>query len=208
MAGREWLADTVISVLLPSRGNPALLERSVRSLRGHASRRLEILVAADDDDPDTARKAGELAVLRLIRKRAGYDRLHVYYQDLAAMASGDWLLVWGDDCVMTTDGWDDIIESLPSGVLVADLASTHSQHCCFPAVRRAAVEAIGMFSTDNPHVDTFWGDIATEAGVIRRPDGIFVQAESVIRGNPHDFYSPEHQEKMRECARLLAAAQA
>ena len=196
----------MISVLIPSRGNPALLERSVWSLRDHASRPPEILVAVDDDDPVTIFTAGELAVRLHVREQAGYDRLHVYYQELAAMASGDWLLVWGDDCVMTTDDWDGIIESLPPGVLVADLKSTHSQHCCFPAVRRTAMEAIGRFSTDNPHVDTFWGDIATGAGVIRRPDGIFVQADSLIRGYPHDFYSPEHQEKMRECIRLLAAA--
>lgn len=163
-------------------------------------------MAADDDDPGTARKALELTGRLLVRERAGYDRLHVYYQELAAMASGDWLLVWGDDCVMTTDGWDAIIGALPARVMVADLDSTHSQHCCFPAVRRAAMEAIGRFCTDNPHVDTFWGDIATGAGVIKRPDGIFVQADSLIRGYPHDFYSPEHQEQMRECTRLLTAA--
>jgi Glycosyl transferase family 2 len=192
----------MISVLCPSRGHPDLLERSVRSLRARSVGVLEILVAVDDDDIATIEMAAEVADVLTVVPRAGYDRLHVYYQGLARLADGDWLMVWGDDCVMMTDGWDAVIEALPREILVADVTSTHSPLCCFPAVRRAAVSALGMFCTDNPHCDTFWGDIGAMAGVIARVP-VYVSAESPVKNQPHDFYSPEHQAKMYRCAEKL-----
>lgn len=192
----------MISVLCPSRGNPEKLVRSVQSLHFNAVGVIEILVAADYDDPTTAQVAEALETRVLVRERAGYDRLHVYYQELAKLATGDWFMVWGDDCVMMTDRWDVEIESLPPQILVADVVSTHSPLCCFPAVRRAAIDAIGRFSTDNPHVDTFWGDIGAMAGVIARVN-VFVSAESPVKGQPHDFYSPAHQAEMAASAQLL-----
>ena len=49
----------MISVLLPSRGHPDLLKRSVASLLDHASavEMVEVLVAADEDDPETVKAA-------------------------------------------------------------------------------------------------------------------------------------------------------
>lgn len=192
----------MISVLCPSRGHPDLLVRSVDSLRNRAISDPQILVAADDDDTETILTAQRLGVDVYIRERVGYDRLHVYYQELAALANGDWLMVWGDDCIMTSNCWDEKIEALPPEVLVASLASSHSPLCCFPAVRRAAMDAIGMFCTDNPHCDTFWGDIGAMAGVLASVN-VFVSAESPVKGQPHDFYQPEHQAKMAVCAQQL-----
>lgn len=172
------------------------------SLLGRAAGSIEILVAADDDDPATVDACAELQPAVISMPRAGYDKLHVYYQALARVAAGDWLLVWGDDCIMLSEGWDEKIEALPPEIQVADLMSTYSPLCCFPAVRRSAVDAIGMFCTDNPHCDTFWGDIGTTAGVIAKVD-VFVSAESPVKCQPHDFYSPEHQAKMAVCAQKL-----
>ncbi len=197
----------MISVLCPSRGHPDLLLRSVESLLTRAAGQVEILVGADPDDDRTMDLwqdgfIPEQASVWVAPERHGYERLHLYYQELARMAAGDWLLVWGDDCVMCTDRWDEAIEELPPEILVADLGSTYSPLCCFPAIRRRAVEALGRFSSDNPHVDTFWGDIGTWAGVIRQV-GVFVSASSPVKGNPHDFYSPAHQAGMRACAQQL-----
>lgn len=192
----------MISVLCPSRGNPELLARSVQSLRARAWAEPEILIAADADDAATCRKALELTGRVHISERAGYDRLHEYYQALAAVATGDWLLVWNDDAVMMTDGWDARIGELPPEAYVADLASPHSPLCCFPAVRREAVAALGKFSTANPHVDTFWGDIAMASGTLRRVD-VYVSCDSPVRNNPHDFYQPHHQAEMARCAEIL-----
>ena len=146
----------VIDVLLPSRGRPALLERAITSLRDKATDpgRVGVIVGVDDDDPETVRVAREMGAHWMTFARQGYDRLHVYYQGLAAVSQADWLLVWGDDAVMLTGGWDDVLDALPPSIFVADLQSHHSPICCFPAVRREAVAAVGKFSSDNPHVDS------------------------------------------------------
>jgi hypothetical protein len=194
----------VITVLCPSRGNPALLYRSVQSLRSTATGDLQVLAAIDPDEAAlyAAADAYPGTEFWIAPERYGYDRLHVYYQRLAPLAQGDWLLIWNDDATMMTLGWDAEIMALPREVFVADVRSPHYPLCCFPAVRREAVEALGKFSTDTPHVDTFWGDIGVMAGVLQRV-GVYAHCESPSRGNPHSFYGPEHQQEMARCAAVL-----
>lgn len=195
----------MISVLCPSRGNPEWLKRSAKSLRSTARGEFELLVAADDDDPVTIETAAEAADTTVVLPRAGYARLHVYYQALADIAAGDWLLVWNDDCIMLTPGWDVIIRALPPEVLVADVQSPHSPLCCLPAVRRSAVEAIGTFSSDNPHIDTFWQDVANSLGVMRAVP-VRASVESPVSANSHGFYEAGHQEQMAAYAQVLREA--
>ncbi|HXJ25684.1 MAG TPA: glycosyltransferase [Streptosporangiaceae bacterium] len=197
----------MISVLCPSRGRPAQLDASVTSLAANAAYDppFEVLVVADDDDQDTIAAARELgpSCRLLITSRKGYDRLHEYYKIAAAAARGDWLMVWNDDAVMATLNWNAIIEGLPPGILVADVGSTQSPLCCFPAVRREAVTALGRFSTDNPHVDTFWGDAGRAAGVIAAVP-VFASHVSAIRyGQHHGFYDPPHQAEIAAAAGTL-----
>ena len=209
----------MISALCPSRGRPELLAKSLGSLRDFASGEVELLVAADEDDGATMTVAGGLGAQLLVMKRAGYGRLHEYYQELAAMATGDWLLVWSDDALMVTPGFDAIIDSVPERYLVADLLNPHSPLCCFPAVRRAAVEALGRFCTDNPHVDTFWQDVGYQTERIRtvnvrvahdRPDitgrALDQTAIDVIAGHrTADFYGAEHQADLARCVEIIRA---
>ena len=192
----------MITALIPSRGNPQLLAASVATLRNTAAAPPEIAVVADDDDIATIEMASEVSDVMAVVPRAGYDRLHEYYQTLSVIATGDWLLVWNDDCRMLTDHWDEVIEALPAHVYVADVQSPHSPMCCFPAVRRTAVDALGRFSTANPHVDTFWGDVGTAAGVLVKVP-VHVDCVPTVRGNTHGFYGFEHQAEMATCAELL-----
>ncbi len=193
-----------ISVLIPSRDRPELLARSVASLRDKAVLPPEILVAADDDDDATVQSARELgAAVIVVMPRAGYDRIHAYFRALAARASGDWLQVWDDDAVMLTDRWDAVIEALPPEVYVADVQSPYSPMCCYPAVRRQAVEVLGKFSSDNPHVDTFWQDVGTRAGIISRAEVHADCTPTVKPDRQHGFYEPAHQAELAVCAALL-----
>jgi hypothetical protein len=192
-----------IDVLIPSRGRPEKLKQSIQSLFATCAwpSMVKIHVAADDDDPATAEVCGAWAHVRcLVMPREGYDRLHVYYQRLAVFCEGDWLLVWNDDARMLTSQWDAILGELPPGVLVADLMTPLSPLCCFPAVRAGAVAALGMFSTDNPHVDTFWQDAGGISGTIQGVQ-IYAGHDGQVRpGQTHGFYDPPHQ------AQLAAAA--
>jgi len=167
----------MIDVLVPSRGRPEMLVRSLHSLFTTAAdpRSVRCHVAVDNDDratEDVVRYlAGSLepgAVTLTVSERHGYAGLHHYYNTLAMRGSGDWLLLWNDDAFMQTTTWDMALDvHMPAGVLVADLQSAHSPGlCCFPAVRREAVEALGFFATDNPHCDTLWQDIGRATGTI------------------------------------------
>lgn len=155
----------MISVLLPTRQRPQMFETSVRSLMGAAHRNFQLLVAVDPDDVDTY--APELPKW-VAPERYGYSNLNIYYNALAERATGDWLLLWNDDAIMDTLGWDQILMDLPPTTLIADLQSQHSPHlCCFPAVRKAAVRAVGGFSPHTPHCDTYWQDIGHATGSIQ-----------------------------------------
>jgi hypothetical protein len=192
----------VISVLCPSRGNPQLLEQSAASLRAHAAGDTELLVIADDDDVPTVEMAAEVADVMLVVPRKGYAGLHGYYQELSALACGEWQMIWNDDATMLTPGWDGIISALPPDVLVADIQTRYSPLSCFPAVRTTAIEALGRFSTDNPHVDTFWQDVATALGVMRTV-AVHAGLTSPVSTNSHGFYEPAHQQEMAACTQVL-----
>lgn len=198
----------MIDVLLPSRGRPTVLAASIRALRSLAAQpeSVRVQVAADDDDDATHAAASEAGAHCHVFPRHGYGGLHLYYQGLAARCDGDWLLVWNDDATMRTPGWDEIITGLPPAVLVADIQSPHSPLCCFPAVRREAVSMLGRFSTDNPHVDTFWQDLGAATGTIAV---VPVEADAMSPVRPdqtHGFYEAPHQAEMAACAQTLRDA--
>jgi hypothetical protein len=193
----------VIDVLLPSRGRPELLASSIRSLRLTAAcpRSVQIHVGADSDDPLTDWVAAGLHARCYLFDPQGYDRLHVYYQHMAQASSGQWLLVWNDDAVMLTQGWDEVLWGLPPSVLVADLQSHHSPMCCFPAVRREAVVAAGKFSSDNPHVDSFWEVVGNLSGTLATvPVQVRHEQQGGHAGNEHGFHDPAHLAELAACA--------
>ena len=187
----------MISVLVPSRGRPELLKRSVNSLRATADNEgLQVVVAADGDDPDTILMAADLGVDCVVTSRFGYEGLHKYYQKAADMATGNWLLVWNDDATMLTQGWDQEIEALPLNILVADIQTPHSPLCCYPAIRRSVVKAYGRFSSDNPHVDTFWQDVGHATGSIYAVP-VHADLESPVKpGQTHGYYDAPHQAEL------------
>ena len=138
----------MISVLLPSRGRPASLQASVRSLLSRAERPqdTEILVAADPDDAATAAvRLRPQDQMWTAPQRYGYLRLHEYVNHLATLASGEWLMIWNDDAVMLTAGWDVTVHAQEPGVL---WPSANHHHGCnlFPIWPKAWADAAGHVS--------------------------------------------------------------
>lgn len=204
----------MIDVLLPTRDRPDMLVRSVESLFATADHpeQVRIMAAVDPDDrPSWAAALGLLNPSLLnyvcVTERHGYEGLHHYYNELAARSDGDWLLVWNDDALMTTPGWDTQVTRLPPWILIGDLQSPHSPLCCFPAVRRSAVQALGRFCSDNPHVDTFWQDIGYRTGTIRYVHAYVAHAKAGgARADTLGFYGPRHQAVLQAAARIVAGA--
>lgn len=147
----------MISVLLPTRGRPVALAESVGSLRHLAAETdgLEILVAADPDDPDTGLAAATIGVdhVWVAPERYGYHQLQLYVNYLAERASGDWLLLWNDDARMLTPGWDVIVHEQPPSVLWP--LSNDVPGCnTFPLWPRSWTAAMGHVSL-SPHCDSW-----------------------------------------------------
>lgn len=206
----------MISVLLPTRGRVALLEKSIQSLRSNARSKasIEILVAADSDDVETLEAAPALADVLVTMDRVGYSRLNEYYNALAAQATGDWLVLWNDDATMLTRGWDSVLKKVPDNVLIADLQSQHTATnlCCFPAVRKTAVETVGGFSPHTPHCDSYWQDMGRSLGAIQIVDIHLSHDRFDVTGQnndttwqesqegymTHEYYGREVQGKIRE----------
>lgn len=155
----------MISVLLPSRGRPAALRRTVCLLLGLADDPdgVEVLVGADADDPETIAVARDLGLTAWVAEtRLGYDQLHRYVNQLAMMASGTWLMLWNDDALMTTASWDTVVRRQAPGVL---WPKHNDQLECniFPVWPRSWTDAIGHVSL-SPQCDSWMQEIGAAVG--------------------------------------------
>jgi len=160
-----------VSVLLPSRRREALLRESVASLAATAAHpeQVEVLIAADPDDPAT--QGFTIAAPPTVRvltapQRWGRGWVHEYYNWLALQATGHWLLIFNDDAVMETPGWDKILCEQEPGIVV--VGSNHGDHM-FVAAPAAWVQAAGHMSP-TPDLDNFLFEVGQRAGRLQRPE--------------------------------------
>jgi hypothetical protein len=123
---------------------------------------IEILYRVDTDDKLTLDVLPGLMDLVpskavLAPRGRGYAGLHTYINELAKIATGDWLFVWNDDALMLTDGWDKILSEINptpqmgfrgSGdvCLVAPRVIQREISWEFPILRRKTFEVLGHFS--------------------------------------------------------------
>lgn len=179
-------------------------------------------MAVDSDDtPAVHEAAREVGDRVLDRARLGYHQLNEYFNALAAVSHGLWLLLWNDDAEMLTDDWDGTLARLAANdplAGVADLRTQLSPHLCtFPAVARWAYEAVGVFSP-TPHCDTWWQDIARRSGTIRDVDIHVLHRRADLTGEHNDqtraealagyrsvqFYGEHVQSLLADAARCVA----
>lgn len=139
-----------ISVLLPTRGRPQLMFRSLQGLVEKAvdTSSIEFLVAIDNDDkqsyefiekeviPWFNEKQIELRVYAM--DRLGYVQLHKYVNFLGYNSTGRWMLFWNDDAVMESHAWDNDIRSHNGELSILRFKDNHNCHpySIFPIVPR------------------------------------------------------------------------
>jgi len=148
-----------ISVMFPTRGRPASLERSLKTLLERASDiySIEVLLAIDRDDQPTIDHC--LTVIRpwledincqykfLQFERQGYSQLHRYLNELSKHARGNWLFFYNDDAAMETAGWDNVIQEHSTEFCLLRAETNHEHpYAIFPILPREWVELTGNFS--------------------------------------------------------------
>jgi hypothetical protein len=227
MGDRTVMNDT-IAVLTPSRGRPDGLADAVHSLLITATRpgRVRVQVALDPDDLETLRMVMPWDLDFITApERYGYGRLWRYFNDLTTKLgrTAEWYLLFNDDAVMTTHGWDDELLNLPDRYLVADFHNHHSPGLVtFPAVRRRALDYFGgRFVPDGletVHVDSVWQELGRRSGTMsptlvshiehRRPDLTGQQPDATFlegrRFTEHErFFSAEFQRRLNNAALII-----
>jgi glycosyltransferase involved in cell wall biosynthesis len=180
-----------ISVLVPSRERPALLARSLSSL-GEGN--IEVLVRVDEDDPSLD-EYEEFPNL-IVGPRHGYGWLHDYYNELAARASGDWLMLWNDDCIMETPGWVEAVRPYDGKLAVLNPNTNHRNwergRNIFPIFPAKMFELLGHISL-SVHNDSWIRVVGQNAGIMVRIPVMVHHDRADLTGNNDDAVYAERQ---------------
>ncbi len=179
----------MISVLCPTRGRPGPLAESVSSLLDLASGAVEVLTALDPDDSAGLDAAARLPVRAWTApERFGYMQLHRYYNHLASMAGGEWLLVWNDDARMLTAGWDEIIAAQEQGALWLSCTTMRGGNF-FPAWPAAWTRACGHVALA-ANIDVWISEVGRRLGREQQiPVEVFHDRYDVTGGHDDQTYA-------------------
>ncbi len=176
-----------VSFLLPTRKRPEMLFNSISSLMDTATGPFEILLALDNDDPTVSEVDAMLElnnwrdrVFMSKYERQTYRGFHNYINDLARKASGEWLHLWNDDCVMRKAGWHEAINEFNGRFVVLNpLVDTMAEYCrhnnqmLFPILPKKWVEITGRWS-NNCACDTWVQDISRDLGTSVYLDSVVI----------------------------------
>jgi hypothetical protein len=222
-----------IAMLLATRGRTHMLDRSIRSLVELADdpSRVQLMFAFDNDDTvgfdyftehlqpwlDTQ----DVGYTAMQFERMGYINLHKYNNALAAQSSARWLMIWNDDAVMQSPGWDTTIMNYDGQFKLLSF-KTHNMHpySIFPIVPRTWFDLLGYISP-HPTQDGWVSQQAYMLDIYQRIDVQVLHDRYDLTGNnnddifnnrpmlegdlthPLDFHSPQ-QIKLRQgdCEKL------
>lgn len=128
-----------IAVLIPTRGRTDALLTSVKAVVEKANKpeTLQLLFGFDTDDTvgiefwkstvePYLKNTGSTYEARLFRPMT-YTGLNIYYNTLAEHSDADWFLLYSDDAIMETQGWDTVITDHDGQFLLLKV-HTHMGH--------------------------------------------------------------------------------
>lgn len=197
----------LISVLLPSRGRPDLLNEMLASLWATVAHKrfVEVLVYVDTDEIDSYFSK----IMHPVQLHFGPRRLlSECWNELADLCGGEILMHAGDDLVFRTPGWDqqvrDAFAAVPDRIALVqgdDLSPNRDALATHGFVHRKWVDAVGHFLP--PLFSCDWNDVwLTE---VADQIGRRIKVPAVIEHNhysfekrPMDKTDQEREERGRE----------
>jgi beta-1,4-mannosyl-glycoprotein beta-1,4-N-acetylglucosaminyltransferase len=179
-----------ISVLIPTRGRPQALLKSIASLLENAAdpSSIEILLGIDVDDIESIEALPHVQAdtSAVVIPRRGHHRLHEYFNRLAGIATGDWTLAWSDDALMQTKNWDDLIAALPPCIGWPEHNHPANwDNIAFPIVPRLWIELVGHYSLDWA-VDGWWQYVGRYSDTIKPVPIYILHDRADLTGNNDD----------------------
>jgi hypothetical protein len=222
-----------IAILLATRGRTVALDRSIHSIVDLADdiSRVQIMFALDRDDDIgqhhfrqhlqpwmASRKVNYTAMLF---DPMGYIRLNVYNNKMAERSDARWFVIWNDDAIMQTQGWDtEIMRHDGEFRLLA--FHTHRDHpySIFPILPRKWYDLLGYISphqaqdawlSQQAYMLDIWQRIPVNVLHDRfdltgnNKDSTFLD-RAMLEGrpaDPNDFHSRDMMDlRHRDCAKL------
>lgn len=159
----------MISVLCPSRSRPDFAERMINSVLKNPGCEVEVIMYLNEDDPMLDQYKDKITSARLM---IGPDQSPVYSWNLMAQqAKHEILMLIGDDSLIETENWGNIIceefDKVPDKILmVSPKAGTLGRtKCPHFFLHKNWVNALGYFLPPHFHhhyVDHWVRDIAIE----------------------------------------------
>jgi hypothetical protein len=197
------MSQILVSVLLPTRQRTKMVESSVRSLLKSCAdpSRIEIVVAYDNDDHESRKYFTSKSWTDLMQDLGssyhimscepwGYANLNKYYNVMAKSSRGKWLLIWNDDALMNSAGWDQQIHEHQDFVGMLHMTTTNfkSNLTLFPLIPRKWLELFGEISPQQI-TDSWIQDICHEADAVKViPATVFHDRYDVTGNNLDDTY--------------------
>ena len=204
------MSSLLVSVLMPTRDRVVLALRSVQSLLSTCqdASRVEIIVAHDRDDPASDQyfhssrwhdviSAWGAQDQVLSCDSWGYQGLHRYYTAMARQAQGRWFMIWNDDAVMQTQGWDQYLADNQDfvGLIHMHTVNFKPSLTLFPLIPKIWLELFGEISQHQLN-DSWIQDICHEAdAVLRLPISVFHDRYDVTGNNLDATYANRRYDK-------------
>ncbi|NIQ01522.1 MAG: glycosyltransferase family 2 protein [Nitrospinaceae bacterium] len=138
-----------ISLLLPTRERPALVQRYLQSLVDHTDRLedVEVILYVDEDDPESHTLGhDQVCIHRLIGPRA---TMGAFNTACFQRSSGDIVVLQNDDMIIRTPGWDTRVrafhETVADGIYLAypNELFVGGNWCTIPILSRTTCELLG-----------------------------------------------------------------
>jgi hypothetical protein len=191
--------ETIITVLLPTRGRTEVLKTSLETLvsKARVTKRIEIILGLDEDDNDVKKyiedeiapylREHEIECRANIFKPLGYENLHTYVNTLAGSSTGEWLFFWNDDALMVSDNWDDEITKYNGQFKLLAPRDNHGGHpyAILPIVPKDWFRLMDHLS-QNAQNDAWLSHIAYMLDIFERIDVEFIHDRADITGNNDD----------------------
>jgi hypothetical protein len=148
-----------VAILLATRKRTQALSNAVKSIvdKAEDKRRIQIILAFDEDDDvglpyflehikPWLRDQG-VNTKHIVTERYGYSCLNRYYNLMANMAEAHWVMMWNDDAIMDTQGWDRVVASYNNQFKVLRVhANNDHPFAIFPIVPRLWIRMTGQMS--------------------------------------------------------------
>lgn len=187
-----------VAILLTTRKRDIPLKLCLTSIVNRAARkdRIQLIISFDEDDLDSFLffnkeilpwlKEKGVNTKTIICERFGYLHLNKYYNVMAKLVDASWLMMWNDDALMDTDGWDrEIAKYTGQFKLLSVFTNNDHPYSVFPIIPIVWFQLLGQM-TRHQEVDHEISQIGYLLDIYQRIPVYVTHDRADLTGNNND----------------------